>query len=162
MKDIYWLAGILEGEATFRFKGYGPAISLRMTDSDVVGRAAQIWKKPILGPYAPSGRFSKKPSWSTEVTCSEAAGWMMTLFPLLGIRRREQIQAALTLWKKVPARPYRVWGRDDNPTCPKGHLRAEHTKWFILKTGPRKGERMRNCLACTRDYMKGHRAIGSL
>ena len=86
MKDIYWLAGILEGEATFRFKGYGPAISLRMTDSDVVGRAAQIWKKPILGPYAPSGRFSKKPSWSTEVTCSEAAGWMMTLFPLLGIK----------------------------------------------------------------------------
>ena len=75
LRDLYWLAGWLEGEGSFTFntgtKPYisnSPRISSVSTDRDVVNRAAT----------------------------------MMTLFVLMGQRRQDDIKHILLQWKAAP------------------------------------------------------------
>lgn len=106
-KSLSWLAGLLEGEGWFGFsKAYKSRygfliIALQMTDADVVERAAKILNRPVKlrAPFRSGGR---KPVWSCIVAGSSAAGWMMTLYPLMGQRRGEQIRSSLTKWRASP------------------------------------------------------------
>lgn len=105
--DLYWLAGLLEGEGSFlsvptrqgahRYKT--PRIQLCMTDRDVVERAARILNAPVHGPYA-DHRPNCKPRHQLCVGNRRAASWMMTLYCLLGERRQAAIRSALTDWKR--------------------------------------------------------------
>jgi len=99
-KDIAWLAGLLEGEGCFRYRTT-PTIQFAMTDKDVVGRAAGL-----LG--AASVRFRKpqaahhKPQYEVSIHGQLAAEWMMTLYVLLGARRRGKIREILAAWRVAP------------------------------------------------------------
>ena len=46
-RDLYWLAGLLEGEGSFMrgppSRPNMPAIAIQMTDEDVIQRVAQLW-----------------------------------------------------------------------------------------------------------------------
>ena len=77
----------------------------------------------------PDGATLAPMGWSHRA--SWAVGWMMTLYSLMGTRRREQIQAVLADWRKTPNPPgkrARVWnavarrttGLRPLPSLPKG------------------------------------------
>lgn len=117
VKEIAWLAGLLEGEGCFswsskRVSGAGaPVIYLGMTDEDIVSRAAWLLRAPSVRRQAARveadrpgfGGGIRKAMFRTTVSGSGAAGWMMTLWPFLGTRRRAKITEVLAAWRLRPA-----------------------------------------------------------
>ena len=99
--DIHWLAGLMEGEGCFTIqrtgKGYIPLlVVLAMTDIDVVERAAQM----IGVRVRMYQRTSKgKPIYRIQLHGPRAVQWMMTLYGLMGQRRRLRIRELLALWR---------------------------------------------------------------
>ena len=105
IKDLHWLAGLLEGEGSFQGimgpKGLKVTIVVQMADRDVVARVARIMKTPSLtGPIVRQG-IHRKPMWSTAVYGRTAIAWMFVLYPLMGARRKEAIVVAVSAWKKL-------------------------------------------------------------
>lgn len=108
MKDIYWLAGIIEGEGSFTHsrKKVGGAplakITINMTDQDVLERVASITKSNLLGPYTrkENNRKDYKPWFSVQMRGNKAIQWMMTLYSLMGNRRKSKIEEILISWKQ--------------------------------------------------------------
>lgn len=104
--DIAWLAGLFEGEGSFGLeKGRNPRIQLASTDRDVVEKAACKLGLSVLGPYDNSKRLTPntKPLWVISSGGATAAGLMMSIYPFMGLRRRERIKQVLTTWKTLPA-----------------------------------------------------------
>jgi hypothetical protein len=101
MGDIRQMAGWLEGEGCFDVCGGSrpqrtPRLRASTTDADIAR-----WAKDVLGMNAGvHGPYQTrcKPVWQMQITGPAAAGWMMTLFPFLGLRRREQIKRVLVQW----------------------------------------------------------------
>ena len=106
--DIVWLAGLLEGEGSFKIQTTGGyrgsvCIALQMTDKDTVERAAQLLGGTVWGPHGPYG-VSKQQTYQVAIFGSKAASWMMTVFPLMSMRRKSKIKELVTLWKTQPLR----------------------------------------------------------
>lgn len=110
LTEIHWLAGLLEGEgcfhATFRHGGNRTyrrvAISLVMTDEDSVQRAAQLLQtKCTKQAHRTKG---DRPIFRAGLDGSKAIAWMMTLYPLMGLRRQAKIRECLGIWKAMPGR----------------------------------------------------------
>ena len=106
VKDIAWLAGLLEGEGCFcgaSNRPHRPAIQLAMTDVDIVRRAGRILGSRIGGPYFHKQKRldggNRKSFYRCGVSGHFAAAWMMTLYPLLGERRKNKIKELLEIWK---------------------------------------------------------------
>ena len=113
-KEIAWLAGLLEGEGSFdrQFSASPRQIRVQvgMTDRDVIEHVANLWKGTCGGPYQPK-RWTKKgelvkASYRTNVHGKHAAAWMMTLYPLMGKRRKATIRKLLCGWRTSLARRY--------------------------------------------------------
>jgi len=93
-KDLYWMIGILEGEGCFHARSnhdcrYPVQIVLRMTDKDIVQKVANYWERGIRG-YNRDKRY--RTVYVTTISGTEALKWMQKLYPLMGMRRKEQIQ----------------------------------------------------------------------
>ncbi len=94
--DIAWLGGLLEGEGYFCLvHGKYPSIKVAMTDEDTIIRARNIWKSNTK-------IYHYKNLWRTEVNGAIAVGWMMTLYPFLGKRRREKVTKVIKFWQSYP------------------------------------------------------------
>jgi predicted aconitase len=109
-KELFWLAGILEGEGCFsnRSDRYcSPNIQLVMTDMDVVIRAAKAMgshKVIEIGKPTVSG----KRLYRTNVYGSTALDLMKALFPIMGQRRSVKIAEILEVSASGPKSPYPV------------------------------------------------------
>lgn len=91
--DLYWLAGLLEGEGSFQIRrGNAIVVSLGMTDEDIIQRAAQYFGKPIYKEERPAGY---KTVYRTQCYGQHAMALMMTVYPLMGKRRQKQIKNVL-------------------------------------------------------------------
>jgi hypothetical protein len=103
--DLHWLAGLLEGEGSFlqgppsapRY----PILALQMTDQDVVLRVAEMFGRKV-------GRWQPRderwlPTYLVRITGSKAVAWMTALRPLMGQRRRSQIDRALASYAPSPS-----------------------------------------------------------
>ena len=103
-KDIAWLAGFLEGEGSFLVrsdrKPHTPRIAFGTTDQDVGKKAAKLLGVKLNGPYIK--HQDRKPVYEVSVTGFHAASWMMTLYVLMGKRRKAAIKAALKVWRSSP------------------------------------------------------------
>lgn len=96
-KDLYWLAGLLEGEGSFLkgppSKPNSPLISVEMKDEDIVARVSKLFGR------AYHKLSSKKEGWSdtyrVQITGTRAMSLMRLLSPHMGSRRQEQISKAL-------------------------------------------------------------------
>ena len=112
---IHWLAGLLEGEGGFTMDV--SVIQLHMTDEDVVRRAAAILGTTRI--TRRRRRTAANPKWKDSFHCAvggaKAAGWLMTLYQLLGIRRKGQAVAMLRSWRR------RALHSRERVTCPRGH-----------------------------------------
>lgn len=102
--EIAWLAGLLEGEGSFSTCKDNVHIQIAMTDRDVILRAHLLLHGNRLEPRQytrqhKDGRIGTTSWWETRVTGRRAAGWMMTVYPLMGCRRKARIRELLNKWK---------------------------------------------------------------
>jgi hypothetical protein len=97
--DFAWLAGLFEGEGNVAINGKSLTVRIKMTDEDVVMRAATVMGAKIYSAPTPKGN-ARKPTWVAQAKGATAAGIIMTLYPWLGLRRREQTRTALSAWKR--------------------------------------------------------------
>lgn len=96
---LCWLAGLLEGEGSF-VKGPPssprcPRIQLPMTDCDVVERVARLFDRRVFRSDRGVER-GYKPCYLTSLKGAAAVTLMRSLRPLMGARRRGQIDRALS------------------------------------------------------------------
>lgn len=144
-RSIAWLAGILEGEGSFARGSYA-RIDLAMTDLDVVRRAADImgvdrvYEEPIPG---------QKTRYRFGVYGRPAAAWMMTLWPLMGGRRRERIAEQLLKWRATPPLPR------DRTHCPQGHPYSPENTYVGTQAGGT--QRRRRCRICKSEQNRKQR-----
>lgn len=94
--ELYWLAGLLEGEGCFAIRGTGhnPVIQLIMTDLDVVIRAAKIMGSHKVIKTKQDSRGGKS-LYRTVVYGSVAISLMKKLLPLMGERRSIKINECI-------------------------------------------------------------------
>jgi hypothetical protein len=106
IKEIAWLAGLLEGEASFMLRRGNTRIAMQMTDKDVMDRAASILGTKV-GDYGrkPKGKASYLPVFHLSLHGTRAISWMMTLYSFMGERRRVKILQILNHWKGSKSAP---------------------------------------------------------
>lgn len=104
MDNYAWLAGLLEGEGSFK-KGCPsapgkPVVTVSMTDRDVIQRVADM-----LGVRSFREQHWANPKWKTAYTLQisgrRAVDLMIRLRPMMGARRRAQIDAAVACWNPI-------------------------------------------------------------
>ena len=119
--DIYWLSGLLEGGGTFfiRPNGTSPMIKVAMKDKDVIKRVQFM----LGGNYAfIESCVNNSPFYTYQIFGLLSVQWMMTLYSLVGERRRVRILEILNLWKGYISDRHRMSIGD---RCFKGHLITE-------------------------------------
>ncbi len=110
VKEIAWLAGLLEGEGAFcrgwyanpsrhNKKFFRVSILLGMTDIDTVKRAAALLGGAVCSNKKLYGTTSKKQVHTTAIVGPRAIGWMQTLYSLMGERRQKRMAECIALWK---------------------------------------------------------------
>lgn len=89
--DLFWMAGLLEGEGCFTMGGKYPSVQCKMTDEDSVHRLAVAAAcGNVTGPHAQPNP-QHRPYWTWTVGGKRAVDLMIVLFPLMGDRRRGRI-----------------------------------------------------------------------
>ena len=124
-EDLYWLAGLLEGEGCFYWaKNNSPLISLAMTDLDIVEKV-----RDIIHPNGSIGRVERtekhKVIYRFKTYGGNSIEWMKLLYPLMGIRRREKISQILDLWNN--RKPSGL----ERTICPKGHDVSDSNSYYL-------------------------------
>lgn len=137
-KDICWLAGILEGEGCFCYQ-CSPGIRVGMTDKDIIERIASLIGHNVRGPY--KYRVNKKPVYYTEIWGSKAISWMMTLYCLMGNRRKERIKEIVTRWRLAPTKAHKLGTARVND-C--GHTDRKHYAHGLCRSCYKKSMRDNN------------------
>ena len=135
--SLHWLAGLYEGEGSFGFCGgrakYAFAY-LGMTDRDVVERAAKMLRAKVY--LRPVKGTMTKPQHTIVLSGRRALGLMMTLYTMMGARRRDQIRTAIAKWRALPGTGCHERAKT---ACPRGHPYTVYNErgW-------------RHCLVCRR------------
>ena len=104
--DLHWLAGLLEGEGSFLTAPpsapRSPALQVSMVDRDVIERAGALLGSSVA--VIPARREGWRTAYSVRVRGRPAVLWMRRLRPLMGARRRGQIDRALASHGSDPTR----------------------------------------------------------
>lgn len=156
-RDVCWLAGIVEGEGYIGIAtSKSPVLQIYMTDRDVLDRVAVLMGGRVSGPYA---RLDKRQSiFKVALYGNRAASWLMTLYPQLGVRRRQAVRETLAVW-----RTYIAHCRD-REYCKRGHrlsgANVLAAQWTDARgVVHRKARRCRECHnAYVREWRK-HRQV---
>ena len=135
LNQIYWVAGFLEGEGYFTLINTSAAVRVSQVQKEPLDRLKNLFTGSINLTRKPlNPRHSDIFSWAL---CGvRAAGLMMTLYPLMSLKRKFQIVRALNVWKLHP--PEQTLRKQ----CPKGHPYSP-TNTYIYKDGTR------HCKKCT-------------
>lgn len=112
LKDLYWLAGIIEGEGCFNIHHkiykrknhtdlyYTVRLQVTMIDRDVIERVAKLWNSSISTQSKWANKRKGGKTWhATYISGPKALSWMMTLYSLMGSRRKSKIMEILLLWR---------------------------------------------------------------
>lgn len=140
LKDLYWLAGLLEGEGWFGIAHDGSNLVFRLqvasTDEDVIRRASLILlNEPRYSISDGDKWYRNKTVYNAGASGKLAISWMMTLYSLMATRRKAKMREVIETW-----RSYNL----PSDKCPKGHTYTIGK----YKSGMRKGEVIRRCNTC--------------
>jgi len=136
--DLHWAAGYLEGEGCFSMgrnsrKGTAvqPILHVTTTDRDVAIRLADL-----LGVKAIERRKyppNRKQPYIVRCTGRTAIAWMLTLWTLLGERRRARIAEVVRTWRTAPTfKPRRnAVCHSDRPHVAKGLCRSCYQRMWV-------------------------------
>jgi len=93
VEDLYWLAGILEGEGCFLLsisgRRYTPIISVHMTDEDIINRVSKLWDRKYV--FQKRQKEHYKDTYITKLKGKDAIELMKLIYPIMGKRRCEKI-----------------------------------------------------------------------
>lgn len=92
--ELYWLAGLLEGEGYFGCSDNIPKLALQMSDKDIVEKAHCLMGLSVKISHIPGKRAEWSDTYMWKLRGKAAFEWMNTLYPMLGARRRKQIEEA--------------------------------------------------------------------
>ena len=104
IKDIAWLAGILEGEGHFGStnSGNSPGIWVGMTDLDIIEKIRSIIDPSRSISISKDRRKETyKDMYRLNFSGQRAIGWMMTIYPLMSVRRKESIRKSTRKLKNM-------------------------------------------------------------
>lgn len=100
LKNIYFVAYLLEGEGCFIVNGKIPSIRLKMNDIDIVEKYHLITKSTSKI-FCEQRELPSKPAYLSCIYGDLAIQWMMTIYPLMGLRRKAKIREILHFWKST-------------------------------------------------------------
>lgn len=131
--ELWWLAGILEGEGCFGPAKHTVRIQLAMCDRDVVEKVARLLGVRVT--TSVDKRPGNQIQYRAYIQGHRAAAWLMTLYTMMGARRKARIRESLLWWLTL-----RVYN-GLRTHCPKGHPLS----------GPNlyRWERQRACRTCS-------------
>ena len=116
-----------------------------MTDKDVVDKAASLLGGAVR---AQVRKGNRKVQYYLSINGSQAAAWMMTLYTLMGERRKAKIKECLDIWKSFPV------FNGGKEFCKNGHpFSPENTFNAYWKGKPS----YRGCRTCRTAYMKEYK-----
>ena len=120
-KEIAWLAGIIEGEGCIslhpargpRF----PTLHVTMADRDVIEPVTTLLRLATGRTYSREvgepikiDRRRRKPThrdlYTTRIYGNRVVQWLMTIYPLLGVRRRTKAAEVIRTWYRAPYMPH--------------------------------------------------------
>ncbi len=93
-EDIYYLAGLFEGEGSFRLaSGRYPNVRIGMTDGDIIDKVKSILgvDNNIMIEY----KENFKTVYRLDMRGQSAIEFMKMIYPLMGIRRKSKIEQIL-------------------------------------------------------------------
>ena len=129
IKDIYWLAGFLEGEGSFSHQGRYTRVTASQMQKEPLERVARLVGGRIH-------KYGEKRINEWGIYSSRAIGLIMTLFSIMSPRRQEQMRGCIDSWKSRPtAAKYRAH-------CIHGHAFNAENTYIYPKTG------WRGCRLC--------------
>src|SRR6266571_8681010 len=101
IKDIAWVAGFLEGEGYFGINGHSVRIYVNQTDKDSVEKLRDIISPESNIGFQSRKHYGDKHQDIYRFWCygTVAVGWMMTIYPMMGKRRKEAIRETLEFWR---------------------------------------------------------------
>ena len=111
IKEIAWVAGLIEGEGSFGINNNSPKLAIAMTDLDVLEKARDILDKTKKISTHEEPSISKdgcvrKTRYTLTLTGGIAIQWMMTIYPMMGLRRKTRIHEMIHHWKTKMGLPY--------------------------------------------------------
>lgn len=96
--NIGWVAGLLEGDGAFCLDNKKhPYIQVCMTDRDTVEKLSTFLGSNCQGPYTKRGR---QLTYHTTCHGTRAIEWMLTVYSLMGKRRKARISEIVALWRE--------------------------------------------------------------
>jgi len=107
--DIYWLAGIVEGEGCFHSSKKTPTISIGLTDLDIIYKIRRILNdnRRISQYKNRPGSLGTKTLYRLRYSGHKAVSIMFTLYSLLGSRRKLKIKEVINIWRT--SRKVKAW-----------------------------------------------------
>ena len=147
IKDIYWLAGWLEGEGCFSLYQDGNSKQFRIefssTDLDIIERVVKIMRthekiyerKRTLT----NNGTLRKQDYYVHIRGSLAIQWMMTIYSLMGTRRKSKIKEVIIEWKSYIGNGSQICRKCKGPL-----------KFTVIKGGFHKGKKQVRCPRCIR------------
>lgn len=93
LADLHWIAGFTEGEGSFGFYGGTECVQVSQVDTEPLAKLKRLLGGSVNMKDEPRGNRQQSFSWMA--TGARARGVMLTLYPLLSLRRQEQIAKAL-------------------------------------------------------------------
>jgi hypothetical protein len=109
IKDLYWIAGFLDGEGSFnRTKGYQykpghnwtncERITARQNDRELLDRLQSQLGGRVAVVSTKTNKLARQDHiWHWGIYGARARGAMMTLYPLMSQKRQQQIKSSLQL-----------------------------------------------------------------
>lgn len=132
--ELYWLAGLLEGEGSFctappSSTQNGILISLQMTDEDVIAKVSELFGVKYSAPKLRNPKH--KQAYQLSLRGRRAKEVMLMIKPLMSLRRQQQIQRALDSYKSERN------ARNDRPLVlpSKQELAVLHEKLSLRELG---------------------------
>lgn len=144
--DIYYVAGLVEGEGCFGINNLTPFIKVAMYDEYPISILSRIWDTHYYDYYD----THNNKIYSIQLFGIKAAQWMMTLYILLCPRRQLKIKEALTVWKSLN-RNGKHYG--NNYRCGRGHNRTKDNTYNYVCNG----KKIRICKICQSINHKNYR-----
>jgi hypothetical protein len=97
MRQLAWLAGLLEGEGTFvkgsPAKPRRPVTAIGMVDQDIIERVCELWGTRLYTHLPKVERY--KQVFRTELVGGSAVALMALLRPHMSVRRQAQIEQSI-------------------------------------------------------------------
>ena len=99
-QQLNWIAGIIEGEGYISYQ-LSPVVKVTMTDKDIIEKLHFLLPSNKFYSF---NRLGRKTCFGWSATGKRAASIMMTIYILMGERRKQAIEESLTKWKNAPGR----------------------------------------------------------